>query len=103
MALKEEVKENVQSNYDATVGYNGGTHGDYSHQIKYYGGGLRFNQTGVVGDGNADFQFTKEDGATDATVSITGNVKVTNTIQMGGIQIINRTTGSEKRIDFIVL
>lgn len=87
----------------ATVGYNGGTYGEYSHQIKYYGGGLRFDQTGVAGDGNADFQFTKEDGATDATVSITGNVKVTNTIQMGGIQIINRTTGSEKRIDFIVL
>lgn len=87
----------------ANVGYNGGTYGDYSHQIKYVGGGLRFDQTGVVGDGNADFQFTKEDGATDATVSITGNVKVTNTIQMGGIQIINRTTGSEKRIDFVVL
>lgn len=87
----------------ANVGYNGGTYGDYSHQIKYFGGGLRFDQTGVVGDGNADFQFTKEDGATDATVSITGNVKVTNTIQMGGIQIINRTVGSEKRIDFVVL
>lgn len=87
----------------AMVGFNGGTHGDYSHELKYNAGGLRFNQTGVTGGSAADFQFTKNDGGADANVSVQGNVQVSNTIQMGGIQIINRTTGSEKRIDFVVL
>lgn len=87
----------------AIVGYNGGSYGDYSHEVKYNGGGLRFDQTGVAGSGIADFQFTKNDGSTDVNVSVQGNVQITNTIQMGGIQIINRTVGSEKRIDFVVL
>ena len=87
----------------AIVGYNGGSYGDYSHEVKYNGGGLRFDQTGTTGSGIADFQFTKNDGSTDVNVSVQGNVQITNTIQMGGIQIINRTVGSEKRIDFVVL
>lgn len=87
----------------ATVGLNGGSYGDYSHEIKYNGGGLRINQTGVTGGDNADIQFTKNDGSSDVNVSVTGNVQVTNTIQLGGIQIVNRTVGAEKRIDFVVL
>lgn len=87
----------------AKVGYTGGTYGDYSHEFKYNDGGLRINQTGTTGGGSADVQFTKNDGNADVNVSFQGNIQVTNTIQMGGIQIINRTVGSEKRIDFVVL
>lgn len=87
----------------AEVGYVGGQHGDYSHDIKYSGGGLVFNQSGVTAPAQADFQFTKDGGSSDVDVNITGNVQVTNTIQLGGIQIVNRTVGAEKRIDFVVL
>lgn len=87
----------------AEVGYVGGQHGDYSHDIKYSGGGLVFNQSGVTDPAQADFQFTKDGGSSDVDVNITGNVQVTNTIQLGGIQIVNRTVGAEKRIDFVVL
>ena len=81
--------------------YYKGTYGNYNQRLKQNGGTLLFENIGDVKDGNVDFHFKKGTGNT--SVKVSGDIIIDNSLKMGSIQMINRSTSTEKRLDFVVL
>ena len=85
------------------MGYTSSTYGDYKHELWYTQGTLHHNAFGTKKDGVPDYRFCRDRGETQASVEVTGELKVTDKITMNNnIAIVARQDTGNSGFDYVV-
>lgn len=85
------------------MGYTSSSYGDYKHELWYNQGTLNHNAFGTKKDGVPDYRFCRDRGETQASVEVTGELKVTDKITMNNnIAIVARQDTGNSGFDYVV-